>query len=87
MVQPVVLITCHFVPSHLFSFSGANHDGCWPKCSRSNEPRTRLDAGNLGTMGVGAGYCIAAAVASPDALLFFVEGDSDLDLSPWKSRH
>ncbi|KAF7129559.1 hypothetical protein RHSIM_Rhsim10G0076600 [Rhododendron simsii] len=39
------------------------------------EPRTRLDAGTWGTMGVGLGYCIAAAVASPDRLVVAVEGD------------
>lgn len=29
-------------------------------------PRSRLDAGTWGTMGVGPGYAIAAAVVSPD---------------------
>jgi 2-hydroxyacyl-CoA lyase 1 len=31
-----------------------------------NAPRTRLDAGTWGTMGIGLGYCIAAAVAEPE---------------------
>ncbi|KAG7011076.1 2-hydroxyacyl-CoA lyase [Cucurbita argyrosperma subsp. argyrosperma] len=43
--------------------------------------RTRLDAGTWGTMGVGLGYCIAAAVASPDRLVVAVEGDSGFGFS------
>ncbi|CAH1421120.1 unnamed protein product [Lactuca virosa] len=39
------------------------------------EPRTCLDAGTWGAMGVGLGYCIAAAIASPDRLVVAVEGD------------
>ncbi|KAK1326849.1 2-hydroxyacyl-CoA lyase [Acorus calamus] len=45
------------------------------------EPRTRLDAGTWGTMGVGLGYCIAAAVASPGRLVVAVEGDSGFGFS------
>ncbi|GMN28252.1 hypothetical protein TIFTF001_001984 [Ficus carica] len=45
------------------------------------EPRTRLDAGTWGTMGVGLGYCIAAAVAYPDRLVVAVEGDSGFGFS------
>ncbi|KAL9226521.1 hypothetical protein vseg_002327 [Gypsophila vaccaria] len=45
------------------------------------EPRTRLDAGTWGTMGVGLGYCIAAAVACPERLVVAVEGDSGFGFS------
>ncbi|KAL3640409.1 hypothetical protein CASFOL_015377 [Castilleja foliolosa] len=45
------------------------------------EPRTRLDAGTWGTMGIGLGYCIAAAVAEPDRLVVAVEGDSGFGFS------
>ena len=45
------------------------------------EPRTRLDAGTWGTMGVGLGYCIAAAVAAPERLVVAVEGDSGFGFS------
>jgi 2-hydroxyacyl-CoA lyase 1 len=45
------------------------------------DPRTRLDAGTWGTMGVGLGYCIAAAVAYPDRLVVAVEGDSGYGFS------
>ncbi|KQK03262.1 2-hydroxyacyl-CoA lyase [Brachypodium distachyon] len=46
-----------------------------------NEPRTRLDAGTWGTMGVGLGYCVAAAVAEPGRLVVAVEGDSGFGFS------
>ncbi|CAN6678083.1 unnamed protein product [Malus baccata var. baccata] len=45
------------------------------------EPRTRLDAGTWGTTGVGLGYCIMGAVASPDLLVVVVEGDSGFRFS------
>ncbi|HZU75793.1 MAG TPA: thiamine pyrophosphate-dependent enzyme, partial [Dehalococcoidia bacterium] len=39
-------------------------------------PRTRLDAGTYGTMGVGSGSAIAAAVVNPNRRVFCVQGDS-----------
>eukprot|EP01123_Difflugia_compressa_P008443 TRINITY_DN2512_c0_g1_i1.p1 TRINITY_DN2512_c0_g1~~TRINITY_DN2512_c0_g1_i1.p1 ORF type:complete len:310 (-),score=49.62 TRINITY_DN2512_c0_g1_i1:138-1028(-) len=44
-------------------------------------PRTRLDAGTLGTMGVGIGYAIAAAVALPHRKVVAIEGDSAFGFS------
>lgn len=45
-------------------------------------PRTRLDAGTWGTMGVGLGYGIAAGVtAEPGQVVFAVEGDSAFGFS------
>ena len=38
--------------------------------------RHRLDAGTYGTMGVGLGFAIAAAVTSPDKPIVSVQGDS-----------
>ncbi|MHB8576092.1 MAG: thiamine pyrophosphate-binding protein [Dehalococcoidia bacterium] len=40
------------------------------------EPRTRLDAGSFGTMGVGPGFAIAAQLAFPARVVIAVEGDS-----------
>ncbi|KAI9011604.1 2-hydroxyacyl-CoA lyase 1 [Hyaloraphidium curvatum] len=45
------------------------------------EPRTRLDAGSYGTMGVGSGYAIAAAIARPDLRTVVVQGDSAFGFS------
>ncbi|KAK9365120.1 thiamine pyrophosphate enzyme, N-terminal TPP binding domain-containing protein [Lipomyces kononenkoae] len=45
------------------------------------EPRQRLDAGTMATMGVGIGYAIAAAVACPDRLPVCIEGDSAFGFS------
>jgi 2-hydroxyacyl-CoA lyase 1 len=38
--------------------------------------RTRLDAGSFGTMGVGPGFAIAAALCNPGKVVLDVEGDS-----------
>ncbi|KAK9448042.1 thiamine diphosphate-binding protein [Limtongia smithiae] len=45
------------------------------------EPRQKLDAGTMATMGVGIGYAIAAAVAVPDHLPVCIEGDSAFGFS------
>ncbi len=44
-------------------------------------PRHRLDAGTFGTMGVGVGFAIAAAVAHPEKKVVAVEGDSAFGFS------
>ncbi len=44
-------------------------------------PRHRLDAGTFGTMGVGLGFAIAAAVAHPEKHVVAVEGDSAFGFS------
>ncbi|MFP6817615.1 MAG: oxalyl-CoA decarboxylase [Pseudomonadales bacterium] len=43
--------------------------------------RTRLDAGTYGTMGVGLGFTIAAAVVHPDRPIVTVQGDSAFGFS------
>lgn len=45
------------------------------------EPRCRLDAGIHGTMGVGPGYALAAAVAHPRRSVLAIEGDSAFGFS------
>lgn len=45
------------------------------------EPRTRIDAGTWGTMGVGLGGAIASGVVRPDRLTLAVEGDSAFGFS------
>ena len=47
----------------------------------NSQPRKRLDAGTYGTMGVGLGFAIAAAVACPDQPVVAVEGDSGFGFS------
>jgi 2-hydroxyacyl-CoA lyase 1 len=44
-------------------------------------PRLRLDAGTYGTMGIGMGFAIAAAVVHPDKPIISVSGDSALGFS------
>ena len=45
------------------------------------EARTRLDAGTYGTMGVGMGFAIAAAVSNPGKRIVAVEGDAAFGFS------
>eukprot|EP01089_Gocevia_fonbrunei_P018174 TRINITY_DN6089_c0_g1_i1.p1 TRINITY_DN6089_c0_g1~~TRINITY_DN6089_c0_g1_i1.p1 ORF type:complete len:571 (+),score=137.21 TRINITY_DN6089_c0_g1_i1:58-1770(+) len=45
------------------------------------QPRERLDAGTFGTMGVGLGFAIAAAVVYPEKRVLMIEGDSAFGFS------
>ncbi|CAO2825369.1 unnamed protein product [Amaranthus hypochondriacus] len=68
-------------PAPVLVSEGANTMDVGRAVLLQTEPRTRLDAGTWGTMGVGLGYCIAAAVACPDRLVVAVEGDSGFGFS------
>ncbi|XP_010279424.1 PREDICTED: 2-hydroxyacyl-CoA lyase [Nelumbo nucifera] len=68
-------------PAPILVSEGANTMDVGRSVLVQTEPRTRLDAGTWGTMGVGLGYCIAAAVASPGRLVVAVEGDSGFGFS------
>ncbi|KAK7300590.1 hypothetical protein RJT34_11438 [Clitoria ternatea] len=68
-------------PAPIVVSEGANTMDVGRSVLVQSEPRTRLDAGTWGTMGVGLGYCIAAAVASPGRLVVAVEGDSGFGFS------
>ncbi|MCZ6546113.1 MAG: thiamine pyrophosphate-dependent enzyme, partial [Chloroflexi bacterium] len=45
------------------------------------EARTRLDAGTYGTMGIGLGFAVAAAVVHPDSRTVAVQGDAAFGFS------
>ena len=47
----------------------------------NRQPRHRLDAGTYGTMGIGLGFAIAAAVTNPDQPIVSVQGDSAFGFS------
>jgi len=47
----------------------------------NRSPRHRLDAGTYGTMGIGLGFAVAAAVTSPDKPVVSVQGDSAFGFS------
>jgi|TARA_Y100000310_G_scaffold345310_1_gene463630 2-hydroxyacyl-CoA lyase 1 len=47
----------------------------------NSSPRSRLDAGSYGTMGVGMGFAIAAATVHPDRPVVAVEGDAGFGFS------
>eukprot|EP00252_Welwitschia_mirabilis_P028115 TRINITY_DN999_c0_g1_i1.p1 TRINITY_DN999_c0_g1~~TRINITY_DN999_c0_g1_i1.p1 ORF type:complete len:571 (-),score=11.66 TRINITY_DN999_c0_g1_i1:363-2075(-) len=68
-------------PAPVLVSEGANTMDVGRSVLIQTEPRTRLDAGTWGTMGVGLGYCVAAAVACPNRLVVAVEGDSGFGFS------
>ena len=47
----------------------------------NSKARHRLDAGSYGTMGIGMGFVIAAAVVHPDKPIISVSGDSAIGFS------
>ena len=47
----------------------------------NTDARLRLDAGSYGTMGIGMGFAIAAAVVHPDRPIISVSGDSAIGFS------
>ncbi|GAY43832.1 2-hydroxyacyl-CoA lyase [Citrus sinensis] len=68
-------------PAPILVSEGANTMDVGRAVLVQTEPRCRLDAGTWGTMGVGLGYCIAAAIACPERLVVAVEGDSGFGFS------
>eukprot|EP00897_Mesotaenium_endlicherianum_P001322 jgi/Mesen1/1217/ME000129S00316 len=68
-------------PSPILVSEGANTMDVGRSVLEQTEPRSRLDAGTWGTMGVGMGYAIAAAVTQPERLVVAVEGDSAFGFS------
>jgi 2-hydroxyacyl-CoA lyase 1 len=68
-------------PAPVLVSEGANTMDVGRSVLEQTEPRTRLDAGTWGTMGVGLGYAIAAAVVNPERLVVAVEGDSGFGFS------
>lgn len=68
-------------PAPILVSEGANTMDVGRAVLEQTEPRTRLDAGTWGTMGVGLGYAIGAAVAVPGRLVVAVEGDSAFGFS------
>jgi 2-hydroxyacyl-CoA lyase len=65
----------------MISSEGANTMDIGRTVLENYEPRRRLDGGSFGTMGVGLGQAIAAAVVHPDKKVVAVEGDSAFGFS------
>ena len=49
-------------------------------------PRHRLDAGSYGTMGIGLGFAVGAAVCNPGQRVVTVQGDSAFGSAAWRWR-
>ncbi|MBI2761137.1 MAG: oxalyl-CoA decarboxylase [Chloroflexi bacterium] len=65
----------------IIASEGANTMDIGRTILNNYEPRTRLDAGTFGTMGVGLGFAIAASVTNPTKRIIDVEGDSAFGFS------
>ncbi len=68
-------------PSDMLIAEGANTMDISRTVLPNVEPRTRLDAGTFGTMGVGLGLAIASAAVHPDRRTICVQGDSAFGFS------
>ena len=65
----------------MISSEGANTMDIGRTVLENYEPRHRLDGASFGTMGVGLGQAIAAAVVHPDKKVVCVEGDAAFGFS------
>jgi 2-hydroxyacyl-CoA lyase 1 len=65
----------------VFVSEGANTMDIGRTVIANHHPRSRLDAGTFGTMGVGLGFAIAAALVYPNRRVVCVEGDSAFGFS------
>ncbi|GBG84847.1 hypothetical protein CBR_g39223 [Chara braunii] len=68
-------------PEPIIISEGANTMDVSRTVIEHEQPRTKLDAGTWGTMGVGIGYTIGAAVSDPSRLVIAIEGDSAFGFS------
>ena len=68
-------------PETLYVAEGANTMDISRSVLMNEEPKRRIDAGSFGTMGVGVGFAIAAAVSQPDKKIVCVQGDSAFGFS------
>eukprot|EP00871_Galdieria_phlegrea_P003806 jgi/Galph1/4426/GphlegSOOS_G3083.1 len=68
-------------PKPILVSEGANTMDFGRLILSTEEPRTRLDAGTWGTMGVGLGYAIATSVSQPNRPVIALEGDSAFGFS------
>lgn len=65
----------------IFVSEGANTMDIARTIFSQHKPRTRIDAGSFGTMGVGVGYAVAAQLAHPDKRVVCIQGDSAFGFS------
>ncbi|KYQ92409.1 putative oxalyl-CoA decarboxylase [Tieghemostelium lacteum] len=77
------LFTANNCRDYVFVNEGANTMDIGRLCIPQFEARTRLDAGTLGTMGIGVGYALAASIVhrNPQRRVICVQGDSAFGFS------
>jgi 2-hydroxyacyl-CoA lyase 1 len=68
-------------PDDIIIGEGANTMDIGRTQMQNVHPRHRLDAGTYGTMGIGVGFAVAAAVTNPGKRIVCVQGDSAFGFS------
>ena len=66
----------------VFVTEGENTMAIARQVIQSYEPRSRLDAGTWGTMGVGPGFALAAQAVNPGKRVIALEGDAAFGFGP-----
>ncbi len=74
-------ITEWLTPDDFIIGEGANTMDIGRTQMANLKPRRRLDAGSYGTMGIGLGFAVAAAVCNPGQRVVSVQGDSAFGFS------
>lgn len=80
--RPLKIIDDALPRDAIFVCEGENTMGVARTVINTYEARARLDAGTWGTMGVGPGFALGAAVANPGKRVLALEGDAAFGFGP-----
>ena len=80
--RPLKEISDRLPRDAVFVTEGENTMAIARQVIQSYEPRSRLDAGTWGTMGVGPGFALAAQVVNPGKRVIALEGDAAFGFGP-----
>jgi len=80
--RPLKILDDAMPDDAIFVCEGENTMGVARTVINSHNARARLDAGTWGTMGVGPGFALGAAVANPGKRIVALEGDAAFGFGP-----
>ena len=80
--RPLKILDDAMPKDAIFVCEGENTMGVARTVINSHAARARLDAGTWGTMGVGPGFALGAAVANPGKRVLALEGDAAFGFGP-----
>ena len=80
--RPLKILDDAMPDDAIFVCEGENTMGVARTVINSHHARARLDAGTWGTMGVGPGFALGAAVANPGKRVLALEGDAAFGFGP-----